>query len=585
MKEYFQDNHGTGLYILESRDDSKVLFEDENVLVTSIPEELDNIDSSEYSYIKEQMLGLKTETRFSFPAFYTMWRKIGFSWNAGLIEKSLVYKSLIDKINSNNIDYVIFDFQTDEYSSVMRDIERDTNAEVKGLIDNDSRLRDILKMIRNEIDEISSFAISIVDQLLGNLLCESNGLGSKYENADNIVIPYPGRDESLKPIIKNIDTSCILLLDARSSAPNLFGYHYPGDWDDFDHTYFREFVSPSTIKRQTELFFNFYLEKYVYKNIEREVSSCLQDTLGCAPELTVRDAVHTSFQNRLLEFSKAVIADELFADLDSCNAVITGSNGTMYKPIRHFGRQHNIDQYYVPHTIAHPVELEDPPLPGTTMFVAGDFDKQYMEKEYYSSCPNLISLGRPYFRERFPDDINIYQEVDEENVKLTVATQKIERCRKEFVTDILLVADKSTNISDVVIKIHPVETVDYYQSIISDLDIGTNVTVEDDRLRHHLQNADIVLTINSNVGLESMVVGTPVVSYNKWCPFIPSFPYATEGPGILIESRSDLREFIESLSKEKIRSLSEECYTFSRSNFYPASEAAQEIARHIEDGS
>jgi hypothetical protein len=95
-------------------------------------------------------------------------------------------------------------------------------------------------------------------------------------------------------------------------------------------------------------------------------------------------------------------------------------------------------------------------------------------------------------------------------------------------------------------------------------------------------DADLTVTINSNVGLESIIIGTPAFCFNAWEPLIFEPTYATADEIPVFRSESELQTFVSQLNSNKTSQLRSQQQTFVENNYVINSSIATDIANCIE---
>jgi len=246
-----------------------------------------------------------------------------------------------------------------------------------------------------------------------------------------------------------------------------------------------------------------------------------------------------------------------------------------------------IDIYHIPHTVVVPKEREQPLPPETTSFVPGKFGGTYLEDSFSSErLPTLVPAGRPYFDHTIPNTLDSNRGEHNGRLRLMIGTQdKPDLIRQQFLTTILDAIEMILfDDIDIVLKIHPSEKVTYYERLLDEYDGSTeHISIASDSLWDHVDWADIVLTINSNVGLEAMYAGTPCICVNHWKPFTPDFPWATSDSVPVLETRVELRDYLNSLDRKTIDELASTQSEFVDDAYRNPWDSADAIARYIEE--
>lgn len=567
----------TDLYIFESTSETTSETK-ENIIV--IDDILSNISREEYIKVKEESLSGDIRGDHSFPLFDSVWEYIMISYNNGLIEKVLVYNRLQEEISRVDPTKVHVEVNSRAYLHLMYDLEDEFSCNFIYNKKQKISKYSIIPPFKNF--EILKFIISLIDQLFFIIKRKVLGRSGTNSEYDSIVFPYPGRDESMRPVTDKMDSNILVIIDPRSPWPNSVGYNYPSGWKDYTVRTFNSFASMKVVYIQIKFFISIIADITVNKSLEKQLIQHFANTRNACLKRTIRYTLRKSLNGRLFDFKRAVISEYIFKEFDGIERVLTGSNGSMYRPIWHFASKYDIENYYIPHTVVQPVERDHPPHSETVMFVPGDFGLEVIKENHPNmELPTVVPLGRPYFN-KFK--INKIKNQNENGLTVMLATQKMDGIRDVFVKHILSVLNNNSDIDKVIIKTHPAESKSHYDKLLEsiELKITDKVSIQEKNLESYIIRSDIVFTINSNVGIESLLLETPSISYNKWRPQIPSLPYTTKGPGVLLTNKSELSRFVQNLDEEKIDDLSSNLVQFAENNYVPSENSAAEIAEFIE---
>jgi len=566
----------TDLYIFESA--SK---KEKDTLI--IDEILNNISQEEYINVEKDLLSSNIGSDMSFPLFDSLWDYIILSHSNGLIEKILIYEQLKSEILKVDPGVVHIKVRKKAYRQVVYDLEDEFECDfIYHNKNSNNSTHSQLIHFPFRISEVAKFLISLLDQIFGIFINNNLKNNQETNEYESIVFPYPGRDDSVRPIVDEMTSNVLVVVDPRSSLPNSTGYTYSGDWDNHNVRTFNSFASIPIILAQLRIFTYLIKEATITKSLEQEITEYIAKSRDNHLQYTVQYVIQESFKGRLFDFKRATISEYIFKECSNAERVVTGSNGSMYRLIRYFARKADIDNYYIPHTITNPIERNHPPHNETAMVVSGDFDRDIMV-EYFPSItlPTLVPLGRPYFEKLQNDEI---PSLTTNGLKVMIATQKVEEIRDEFVIDILSSLSERQDIEKIIIKIHPAETKSHYSELFStmELNMTDKISIHEYNLTKHIVSSDVIFTINSNVGIESMILGVPSVSYNKWEPRFPSMPYTTKGPGILLTNQDELQKFINKMDEKQLEDLSNNMTKFAKENYEPDINAANKIAKFVE---
>lgn len=282
------------------------------------------------------------------------------------------------------------------------------------------------------------------------------------------------------------------------------------------------------------------LETAVADAVESETDVRLDATVGT---LTQR-AVWSNF-GAYLYYGAAC---QLF-EQEQYDSVLLTSTGPSGKAIAVPAAEYGVDAYCLPHSIRlQPISVNQPFYTG--VFTEGHIADRAVERER----TRFIPTG-------FPKHLDIYDHRDsipstDSRNTLLVATQPFPDVCREYIRAIVPRVLKQTN-WQVVVKIHPREDLSFYHRTLSELGIDVNGTdrlvVTDGDLYSWIGRSQLLVTINSNVGIESVILGTPTASYNPWSPDIRDPLYAKHGPVPMLREPSELVSLLTDWDGERER--------------------------------
>jgi hypothetical protein len=221
---------------------------------------------------------------------------------------------------------------------------------------------------------------------------------------------------------------------------------------------------------------------------------------------------------------------------------------------------------------------EQVPKTSITHIVASEIAEDYLKDNWWvPEAAEIEAIGRPRLGDIVEDRTQISPD---DGIKIVAATQPYEdRVRREFIRTILKGAATLESDVSVVVKIHPNETTAFYDDVVADTDI--NVTVTADDLRYHLTTADLTCIINTNVGMESMILGTPTVSINFWSPRTPVNPYMEAGPIPVLQTPESAAAFFQELDAAALQQLRDEQTAYVDEYYLPSNDVAAEVADYV----
>lgn len=325
----------------------------------------------------------------------------------------------------------------------------------------------------------------------------------------------------------------------------------------------------------SELRFYFQLIWCVYysKDFAGGINIFLNQELQVDMPRTTDYVLRSIMSRNVLEIYGFMFATSAFLSQSSCKSLVIGSLSASGKAILQTASNECIDTYHVPHSVITPKHVS---VEGTEHFVCGDLDMRYIrELDYEENLSKYYPYGRPYFYELFTRWGD--SKLETETSTLLIATQPRPN-RFEFANIVLAMALESSLIDDIVIKIHPAEELSEYEHYSKEYE---TVRVVDDKLFERLSQSELVATINSNVGLEGMIIGTPCISINLWDNSTGEFSYLKYGPVPVLETINAVYDFFDNLCASDIKKLKEKQTKFARENIQLDEDPSELIIDHI----
>ena len=386
----------------------------------------------------------------------------------------------------------------------------------------------------------------IVDVILGSL-AKNESITKPNKIA---AFPYPGREESLLPVVEFVRhkvkvyhprywISKVLYGETKKMAN--VGYSHFSEEGGFRLIYY-------ILAGLVDMIKNIYTEK-LYKDVLRQIKT--EDEEAIKPILleATKDLISKNARSVFTYYWAKHVFD--FKDFE---AVIVGGMHPRELAIINAAVDRNLDTHYVPHSITTGVETLPPPE--STQFVASKIGKKYIEEVFKNSrLPSILCHGRPYFNEKLDISENSGR-VSTENVVATIATGPFgDRVRKDYLVHLLPILNDKELIDEVQIKVHPSEDVGFYANVLSRKGLEVS-RYSKKNLAQYLKSSSILFTIDSNIGIESVLMGNLCVCYNPF-PFLyrPTPPYIRYSPIPVVTSKNELSEYISGVDEKRLRQI------------------------------
>ena len=401
---------------------------------------------------------------------------------------------------------------------------------------------------------------------------------TRPRSTETVFIPAIGRFDSMRPVIEETSFEYEIVIPPMSLNALRPNTNF-SDLRSYNPIWFNTFSSVNVLVKELKILYQLGGEIFIHRTTEKNTKRAIEGEIGIRLSATCSFVFLKTFTPSLV---RAILyyplTVGLIRELQPDNIVV-GTLSPLGRSIVAAAHQENIERYHVPHSVMTALAYE-PPVE-TVSFVEGEIAREHVEsRPYYNSSSQFVITGRPYLENLYQKiGINEEQLETDEPINIVIATQPYDIIETylQTVAQAIEAIDLQTN---VVIKIHPDEDIKYYKtlSIIPD-----HFTLAEENLYEHIESADIVVTVNSNVGLEGIVAGAACICVNFWQPTIPLMPYCVESPVPIFESPEQVQEFFENLTVDTLTNMKLEQFNYVKSSHMLKNNAAKEIVTRIED--
>lgn len=522
----------------------------DNALI--IEDMLRSISENEYYDTYGRLANLGVESGTNVPLYEIVWFKFTRVSDAGndpnFAQLVPLYDDIRSEIKSGSIGVIICHGLDRVYEQLLRDITRDCTVSLNHESTDHGLLTGLEERGRLLFGAVYRTGFVLIDELFGWILTLIFGLPG---TTDTIFIPSLQRFQTTEPVLEHMQRS-FRIVHLYPILFALFRGHEINEQYQNRTISIHRFSTPSAIVRQllfvlvalpTEILFKREFETNLVDELESEFGIHMCSTVAYTLMRAILDA--------LPQILTYYLVQEALDELEADNLVVSNDASIAGQSTWAAGEQFGTNNYYLPHSVARGT----PRIPnfGAQTFVSGTGAKRHAESfdcKYDSG--SYLPLGRPYLAELSRELPKNAGTDPREPITLLVATQPL-GCRFEFLNAILSNCERSPIEHEVIVKIHPNESLETYRKVCDENDWECEIV--DSNLWDNLSNADLLFTVNSNVGLEAMVAGTPCVAVNFWSHQNKNMPYVINGPVPLLESDAAVAEFFETLSLGHIRKL------------------------------
>jgi hypothetical protein len=261
-------------------------------------------------------------------------------------------------------------------------------------------------------------------------------------------------------------------------------------------------------------------------------------------------------------------------DILAKSAIISSGDGHTGRAIAQGAIERDLRTYHLHHGLMTPrinVLNEH-----TVKFVSGPHEQSYAESSEQFEEIQSISTGHPKL-DSFNHPVNLIKQ-DASKFTVMIATQSVyTQIINEFVETVIGTTNKSHNNFDIIIKPHPRENKNKYLQFCE----NRNVRLETGDIKNYLPDCDLLVTINSNSGIDSIAYGVPCVCYIQHKSLTPPMPYSEDSPVPIYECENELAEFFNSLKKETLNEIIKDERSFIRDNYLTDDVVYENIRKHI----
>jgi len=509
----------------------------------NINKQLGNVNDTKREKIFSYFTKRANDVNEDVPFFESIWPYLALPGNGrGKLIPQILF---LDCLEEYAQDYEFERIQTHNLSNQYRAAVEDFCADNGLQYVHQRPKRDAKKrFIRAKI--ILFFLDQIFSLIISKIIFRKSG-------SEIAIFPYPGRFESTKPVIKNLSID-VSVIPSHLTISWLF--YSSDEFKNVTHVRpINTYTSIKTILKQIlcliRLIYNSKKGEY---RIEHSLTADLEKNFEHYMPNSVHYATDTAIRSRLRQILTYYIFRDVYVTED-CSAALVGGDTPRDRFALAAAEENNLQMYYIPHSIICGYEIL-PAQQDTVQFVEGQYAVDYLEaSELRKSLPVLEPTGRPYFEKFNSMQVSVSEITGTPSI--LVATQPFnDGIREEFIINILNSIKNSPQDFIVKIKIHPSEQMSFYEQILSEQKIE-GVPIYSGDIYKHLQQTDLTITINSNVGLESVLAGSGTISYNIWNPRTTIFPYIDISPIPSATTTSQLDTILSDLTPDSIEEMSQ----------------------------
>lgn len=424
----------------------------------------------------------------------------------------LLYKEVEEIQQSNNIDTIYLYGISGRYYDILTDLCEKKNLALVSQTQTDERPLGLVT-----ISNLIWYVLSLLDIPISLMIQRIRTTITDNASDSNILLEYPlFREDTLDQSEKNFDflhDKFVMLLGISYLSHGLISNKKPlkpirstGNMND-------HLSELNTIK-------NLYYSIIIKQEIQRNVTGTIEDIVSVNIPRTVENIIYDAFHENIKTIVWYICMRNIIKS-KKYDVIILTSYGKFGKAIA-LAADNIADVHLIPHSIMFE------PITGLEKLSAVYCEGHIVNKVDNANNVNFIPTGLP----KHQSIKNNTRSCKNTKNQVILTTQPInDTRRKKFVCDVCSAVLRCTG-KTVVIKTHPEENKSFYQNIVSNKlsEYNSRITISDEKLDKHIVESEYLITICSNTGIESIILGTPTIIYNPYEPDLPTPLYSTKGP-------------------------------------------------------
>lgn len=485
----------------------------------------------------------------------------------------LLAKRLRSRIEAENIDRVVCHNLADSYDTLVTDICRQTDIKYDQKT-RKSRFASYYEMIKLISNNMIFTLFLFTDQLFSWLFARF--LDSDHNSSIAVMFPAV-RPKTYTPLYDNfsIDFDTIYTLRTLGYALK-YRTNVPAS---ANLRFVNRSVSGHVLLAELKLLVSVYSECLFSRTQPDHITEWIHEREGVYLKGSVRRLYTRTALPNIDTLFTFILARRFFAENEYEKLLVPGLARTS-RALSYAASDQGVDIFHLHHGIGGRRLIDD--TLEQTRFTPGKLNKQYIESSNNMSI-RPVPVGLPKHQYILGKRNELVSESShEQSGVILIATQPfLKKVREEFLFMITDVVINQTEY-DILIKPHPGETMEYYTKLLQqryDDPRLARITVANGKLYEKLHSAELTVTVNSNVGIESLIMNTPVITYNPWTPDIESPLYVERGPVLKCESQSEFRSL---LQKTDVGDLLNEQQDILNDDYHVYGNSVEQITQKIQ---
>lgn len=533
-----------------------------------VDEEINEVSVERYERIYRVLSNADIDLGLAAPFYEIAWPHLIRRERGRLLEIVLVYLCLEERVRLDDPELLVCaDGLDPAFVAVVSDIGSQYDIEVAGGARSTGRLAKYRRVLVTSV-LILPF---LLDQLFGLLWKRIFG-----EPGETPVVYVPAllRLDSMLPVLR--ESSFPFGVVVTSMASSWLWTFRDSVLAPFDPIPVSIFTSVRSLRRQLEFYVAASRRALLSNHMKDRLNETLESEFDVSMDRALSHAIENGLRTRIFTSSFMFFLFEDLIDRTRPEHVVIGTLSPAGRAIVARGLAEGSDVYHVPHSIA--TARCPNPRPELTMFVAGELDRRFYEESDQVEQPwQMVVTGRPYLTELYADRERYWTERGGDGGLVVMIVTQGWGFTHEYVASVIDGVEAVRADAEFIIKVHPSQAPEEYRRYA-----GGNVSIREDDLFECIDESDVTVTVDSNVGIESAILGTPTVCINRWEPVILDPPFARDGTFPVLRTEGDIREYFGELGADTLADLAVAQEDYVAENYELATSAAKNIAAHLQ---
>lgn len=421
-----------------------------------------------------------------------------------------LYGIIKNKIRDRNIEKVVCKNIHINYYLIVKEVCEEENTPLIGDT-NSSKFSSYCESIAVVTKGILYSCYFLLDQFFALLLNSATASESKSDSKIAVMFPV-NRPKVFQPLYRDFELDFDTIYTLR-----VVGYVVK---------YHKRLPQPANIRflasnlnvkvfyREIKILFFIYYQCLFSKSQPNEIAQWIRDEEDTNLDRLVQRLYSRTVLLNIDTIFTYILASHFFEQNDYKHLLVPGISRTS-KGLSYAAFDQGVEIFF----LAHGAGINTSETVKHTRFTPGKIATKHIHNSKNEDILP-VTTGYPKHQEILKQRIELSNDkVHKHTNVVLIATQPFtEHIRTKFIRDVLDALLEKTEY-EIMIKTHPGEKSKFYQKLLQSnygKEDTQRISVRDDKLYERLYSSIMTVTATSSVGIESIIMETPVVSYNPF---------------------------------------------------------------------